>query len=124
MYCVLYGIPVYLQSVLHFKASQSGLFLLIFTIIMTLSSPIGVPMVISGLLLFAGAVLLWLGTRQSLVLLGIGLGAIGFSSSISNIVTQQILLESVPQKATGQASGVYTMWRYLGTIVSSVIEQY
>jgi sugar phosphate permease len=75
---------------------------------------------ISGILLFAGAILLWLGAIHSLVVLGIGLGLIGLSVAISSIVTQQIFLESVPQKETGQASGVYTMWRYLGTIVSSV----
>lgn len=130
IYSVLYGIPVFLQGIHHFKASNSGLFLLIFTIVMILSSPIGgrfaqgtgrrIPMVISGILLFSGAILLWLGAIHSLVVLGIGLGLIGLSIAISNIVTQQIFLESVPQKETGQASGVYTMWRYLGTIVSSV----
>jgi MFS family permease len=130
MYSVLYGIPVFLQSVRHFNASNSGLFLLIFTIVMTIASPIGgrfaqgtgrrIPMVISGILLFAGAIFLWLGAIHSLVILGIGLGLLGLSFAISNIITQQMFLESVPQKETGQASGVYTMWRYLGTIVSSV----
>ncbi len=130
VYSVLYGIPVFLQTVRHFSASNSGLFLLIFTIVLIFSSPIGgrfaqgtsrrIPMVISGILLFAGAILLWLGAIHSLVVLGIGLGLIGLSLAISNIVTQQMFLESVPQKETGQAAGVYTMWRYLGTIVSSV----
>ena len=46
---------------------------------------------------------------------------IGVSFAISNVVVQQIVLESVSVQDTGQASGVYTLLRYLGTILSSVL---
>lgn len=131
MYCILYGLPVALETVRHFSATDSGLVLLAFAGVMSLASPLGgryaqsvrrrSPVMASGVLLSAGTLLLIWINRLPIWLVIVGLALIGVSFAISNVVIQQMVLESVPNEATGQASGVYTLLRYVGTMASSVL---
>lgn len=130
MYCILYGLPVYLETVRKFTATRSGLLLLAFAGVLSLASPLGgrfaqgkkrrMPIVTAGTFLVAGTlVLCWANVLPAFGLV-IGLACVGVSFSISNVVIQQIVLNSVPKQETGQASGVYTLLRYVGTMASSV----
>ncbi|MFD1674505.1 MFS transporter [Alicyclobacillus fodiniaquatilis] len=131
MYSILYGLPVFLQTVRHFSAADSGIFLLVYAGVMSVNSPLGgyfaqgssrkLPLFLAGALLAAGVGLIWWGLVMPLFIMIIGLVLLGVSFAISNVVIQQIFLESVPPTEAGQASGVYTMFRYLGTIVSSAL---
>lgn len=131
MYCILYGLPVFLETIRKFSATQSGLILLAFAGVLTIASPLGgriaqsharkIPLLLAGVLLCIGTLLLcWINYLPIYALI-LALFFIGISFAISNVVIQQIVLESVPQKETGQASGVYTLLRYIGTIGSSVL---
>ena len=131
MYCILYGIPMFLETVRHMSPAMSGVILLAFAGVMSLTSPLGghyaqgskrrFPLLLSGVLLTFGTFgLSWI-SRLPLALLILCLALIGISFALSNVVSQQIVLESVPKSETGQASGVYTLMRYLGTMMSSVL---
>ncbi|KPV45258.1 MFS transporter [Alicyclobacillus ferrooxydans] len=131
MYCILYGLPVLLETVRKFTATGSGLVLLAFAGVMSLASPLGghlaqsqrrrIPILLAGLLLFAGVFILCWVNSLSVLMMVLALALIGVSFSISNVVIQKIVLDSAPHQDTGQASGVYTLLRYLGTILSSVL---
>lgn len=131
MYCILYGFPLFLETVRHQSATKTGLLLLSFAGVMSLFSPLGGrfaqgitrrrPQLIAGLALLLGTFVLCFADRLPVLVLTFGLAFIGVSFAISNVVIQQIVLESVPKRDTGQASGVYTLLRYLGTIASSVL---
>ncbi|MCF8563617.1 MFS transporter [Alicyclobacillus tolerans] len=130
MYCILYGLPIFLETVRRFSATQSGLVLLAFAGVMSLASPWGgrfaqgktrrFPLLLAGGFLVLGTlVLCWVNVLNMGELI-VGLALIGMSFAISNVVIQQIVLESAPKQETGQASGVYTLLRYVGTMLSSV----
>lgn len=131
MYCILYGLPIFLETERKLSATTSGLVLLTFAGVMSLSSPLGgraaqgnrrrLPLLAAGLLLFCGTLILSWITILPLWFILFSLVLIGVSFAISNVVVQQIVLESVSVQDTGQASGVYTLLRYLGTILSSVL---
>jgi MFS family permease len=131
MYCILYGLPVYMEVARHYSASKSGLLLLAFAGVLSLASPVAgklaqgnsrkVPLLVSGALLLSGAVLLCRIESLSVGFIILALAWIGISFAISNVVIQQMVLESAPKADSGQASGVYTLFRYLGTMISSVL---
>ncbi len=131
MYCILYGFPLFLETVRHQSATKTGLLLLSFAGVMSLFSPLGGrfaqgsarrrPQLVAGAALLLGTLILCFADRLPILVLTFGLAFIGISFAISNVVIQQIVLESVPKGDTGQASGVYTLLRYLGTIISSVL---
>lgn len=131
MYCILYGFPLFLETIRHQSATRTGLLLLSFAGVMSVFSPLGGrfaagrrrkrPQLIAGLALSAGTLILCFADHLPILVLTFGLAFIGLSFAISNVVIQQIVLESVPKQDTGQASGVYTLLRYLGTIISSVL---
>ena len=131
MYCILYGLPVFLETARSYSATKSGLLLLSFAGVMSIASPLGGhfaqgksrkwPIVLAGLLLFFGTfILCWMDILPIYFMI-LGLALIGVSFAISNVVIQQIVLESAPPSDTGQASGVYTLLRYIGTILSSLL---
>ncbi len=110
MYCILYGIPVVLETLRHMSASESGLIMLAFAGVLSVASPLGgrfaqghrrrFPILLAGLFLTAGTLILYWVDTVPLLLLIVGLGCIGISFAISNIVIQQIVLESVPSEET------------------------
>lgn len=131
MYCILYGLPVFLETGRKFSATKSGLVLLAFAGVMSLASPLGGraaqgqhrrrPLIGAGVLLVVGTLILTFISVLPMWMFLVGLALVGDSFAISNVVVQQIVLESVSSKDTGQASGIYTLLRYLGTILSSVL---
>ncbi len=131
MYSALYGLPLWIQTTRQVSAATSGLLLLVFAGTTSLASPWAgkmvqtrwrrAPMIGSGLLLVASAGILVVFQASSWFGLLAGLALMGLSFAISNVVLQQVMIESVPSTETGRASGVYMLLRYLGTMISSVL---
>lgn len=131
MYGILYGLPIAVQNIRHVTPQDSGLLLLAFAGMMTVASPwagrltqrptLAKPLIWAGLLLTIGTGFI-LGIRWLPWLwIVFGLMLVGLSFALSNVLLQKAVLVSVSSPETGQASGLFMLLRYLGTIVSSVI---
>lgn len=131
MYGILYGLPITVQHVRHLTPQESGWLLLAFAGMMTMASPwaghltqrsnYAQPLIWAGLLLTGGtAFIIGIHTLPWLWIV-IGLMMLGLSFAISNVLLQKAVISSVPDQETGQASGLFMLLRYLGTIISSVI---
>lgn len=131
MYSILYGLPVYMEVVRHYSASKSGILLLAFAGVLSIASPFAghfaqgssrrTPLLVAGVLMIGGSgMLIFIHTLRVGYII-VALAGIGISFALSNIVIQQIVLESAPKQDSGQASGVYTLLRYVGTMISSVL---
>lgn len=131
MYSILYGLPVYVQSVRHLSPSDSGLLLLAFAGVTAVASPWGgrlaqrrvgaQPLITAGIFLVAGTGILIGIKTLAWAWIVLGLIFLGFSFALSNVLLQKILLESVPPQETGRVSGLFMLLRYLGTIISSAL---
>lgn len=131
MYVALYGVPFLLETREHVSVTQSGLMLLIFAGVLALGSPLGgrlargehrrAPYLASAVILIAGITTFWTSSGANLWLVGIALGLMGTSFAISNVLLQQMVLESRPTAQSGGASGVFSLMRYVGTMASSVV---
>lgn len=130
MYLILYGVPTFTEVHLHLSALQSGTLLLAFAGTMALFSPLGGrlaqhrarrrPIISATGILLMGSLVMWHWT-SSIIGLIVALGLIGLSFSITNVLLQQILLESVAPQESGRISGIFMFVRYIGTMAASVV---
>ncbi len=130
MYTVLLSLPLFLNERGHWSSSEVGLLLAGLSIQTIIFSPLGgwlsdrsgrrVPAV-AGTAVLAIGVLPFLAIGDSwtwmlylapLVLIGIGLG-------LSSASVQTTAVEVVPSNAVGQAAGLFSTMRYLGSIIGS-----
>lgn len=129
-YSITFGIPLYLQTALHFDTQKTGLSMLFLSGFAVLITPIaarwldakgsqypllfGALTVIMGMLLFMsvqdGSGLTWF---------FIALSFLGMSMGINNLGLQTALYSFVSKEETGIASGLLMTSRYIGTILSS-----
>ncbi|MCY0863479.1 MAG: MFS transporter [Sulfobacillus sp.] len=131
MYMILYGLPLYLTRTRHFTATQNGWLLLLFAGVIAVGSPLGGRqakkpaslrpwMVLTAVALLLGTGLEWLGGATRLMVLGVGLVFVGFSFAVTNVILQHEVIRAVPGQESGSAAGVFTLFRYLGTILASL----
>lgn len=132
MYGILLVMPLLLESKLHVEESRIGFVLVALTLSMTLASPLGGYLTdrlgkktmvgTSFVLTTLAAVLLWvfipLGSLPlvvgSLIVAGLGCG-IGMSAM------QLSSLDAVEQEQSGIASGIFSTFRYFGSMVASAM---
>lgn len=130
MYTLLLSLPVFLTRDVGWSSSQIGLLLAGLSLQMVLFSPVGgtlsdrlgrrAPALLGAMLLAIGTapfVLIatgwpWYAFLLPLILVGIGLG-------LSSAPVQTTALESAPYGETGQAAGLFSTMRYLGSILGS-----
>lgn len=130
MYTLLLALPVYLKERAGWSTSQVGVLLAGLSVQMIVFSPTGgwladrlgyrVPAVVGAALMVLGLAPLtlldsgwsWGMLLGPLVVVGIGIG-------LSSAPLQASAVEAVPRHETGQASGLFSTMRYLGSILGS-----
>ncbi|MCY0897406.1 MAG: MFS transporter [Firmicutes bacterium] len=131
MYSTLLYMPVYLRE--HRASTlMSGFLLFLFSFAMSCMSWVGGFMTryLSGRQIIAGAfalsalVVLWYAglTRDTTVTyVTMGMVVAGVATGIATVAIQSTLLESVSKQKAGAASGIYSTFRYLGSISAATL---
>src|SRR5919206_5267533 len=130
MYTVLLSLPLFLNERAHWRSSEVGLLLAGLSLQTIIFSPIGgwlsdrsgrrIPAFAGTALLAIGMLPFlaiedtwsWMLYLAPLVLVGMGVG-------LSSASVQTTAVEVVPSNAVGQAAGLYSTMRYLGSIIGA-----
>ncbi|WP_462410621.1 MFS transporter [Neobacillus sp. Marseille-QA0830] len=130
-YSLFFGVPSYLQQVMHYNASFTGIMMLSVAGMGVIVSPIAGRWIdqagTSKPALFAGGAAAILGTgllmtfheATSPVYIFIVLCILGCTNGLNNLGLQTALYTFVKREETGIASGLFMTSRYIGTIFSS-----
>ncbi|PTM57748.1 MFS transporter [Desmospora activa] len=132
MYGILLAMPLLLESQFQMDESQIGYVLVALTLSMTLISPLGGyltdrlgkrPMVITSFVLTTiAAVLLWVVIPMgSLSLVVVSLVVAGVGCGIGMGAMQLSSLDAVEQEKSGIASGIFSTFRYFGSMIASAL---
>ncbi|MGE6630187.1 MFS transporter [Bacillus sp. NPDC077027] len=132
MYAILLIMPLFMEKQLALTTTQSGMILSIFSLCMSISGLIGARLhpkqgakkMISCSFFFltlSGVMLILLSAYPSVPFLVVVLIAGGISSGIGMTSMQMASLTSVDQSMSGSASGIFSTFRYFGSITSSTL---
>ncbi|WP_144485390.1 MFS transporter [Bacillus pumilus] len=132
MYAILLIMPLFMEQQLALSHTQSGMILSIFSLCMSLSGLLGARLhpkkgakKMIGFsflcLTLSGIMLITLSQYPTLSLLIVTLVASGISSGIGMTSMQMASLTAVDQSLSGSASGIFSTFRYFGSIISSTL---
>ncbi len=132
MYAILLIMPLFMEQQLALSHTQSGMILSIFSLCMSLSGLLGARLhpkkgakKMIGFsflcLTLSGIMLITLSQYPTLSLLIVTLVAAGISSGIGMTSMQMASLTAVDQSLSGSASGIFSTFRYFGSIISSTL---
>ncbi|MBE2976985.1 MFS transporter [Priestia megaterium] len=132
MYVILLIMPLLMKSQFHLSTAQTGLVLSVFSISMSLSGWIGGLLnnkvsskkVIGfsfAMIIVSNILFLSLENVGSILFLIVALIIGGFSTGIGLTSMQVASLDSVSKEQSGTASGIYSTFRYFGSIISSTL---
>ncbi|WP_144493043.1 MFS transporter [Bacillus pumilus] len=132
MYAILLIMPLFMEQQLALSHTQSGMILSIFSLCMSLSGLLGARLhpkkgakKMIGFsflcLTLSGIMLITLSQYPTLPLLIVTLVAAGISSGIGMTSMQMASLTAVDQSLSGSASGIFSTFRYFGSIISSTL---
>ncbi len=132
MYTTLLALPLFLTEREAWRSSQVGLLLAGMSIQMIIFSPIGgrlsdrrgrqFPAVLGTSLIALGALpLLALGNGWAWWMLLAPLVVIGIGIGLSSAAVQTAAIEVVPTSESGQAAGLFSTMRYLGSILGAAV---
>lgn len=126
-YCMVFGLPIWLQSVRHYEAGQVGLIMLPLTLSGILVAPLvtrfirkygsRTALVVSGVVLAVATVQLQLFEDvTALWLLVLAIVVLGIPNGFNNISLQTALYDASPPERAGASGGLFQLFRYLGAI--------
>ncbi|WP_144521782.1 MFS transporter [Bacillus pumilus] len=132
MYAILLIMPLFMEQQLALSHTQSGMILSVFSLCMSLSGLLGArlhpkkgakKMIRFSFLCLtlSGIMLITLSQYPTLPLLIVTLVASGISSGIGMTSMQMASLTAVDQSLSGSASGIFSTFRYFGSIISSTL---
>lgn len=132
MYCTILIMPMMLERDAGYSIGTIGVLLFVFSIAISIASWLGgyleakigkgLTVRLSFVLLILALVLyLILPINNQLIFAGLILFLGGIGSGLGVPSMQAASLESVAKELTGVASGIYSMFRYMGSITASVI---
>ncbi|MFJ7679695.1 MFS transporter [Peribacillus sp. NPDC097284] len=132
MYCTILIMPMMLERDVGYSIGSIGLLLFVFSLAISIASWLGGYVegkigkgrtvgISFGLLILALGLYVILPTIDTLVFAGLILFLGGIGSGLGVPSMQAASLESVAKELTGVASGIYSMFRYFGSIAASVI---
>lgn len=132
MYAILLIMPLFMEQQLALSHTQSGMILSVFSLCMSLSGLLGArlhpkkgakKMIRFSFLCLtlSGIMLITLSQFPTLPLLMVTLVAGGISSGIGMTSMQMASLTAVDQSLSGSASGIFSTFRYFGSIISSTL---
>jgi len=131
-YTLLFGIPSYLQTVRHVSEFHTGILMLSLGSCSLAASPLagrwidrsgpGPALLVSASLMVLGSV--WMATwSQTSPVIGVclALAVFGVSNGLNSVGMQAAFFQTAPKDIIGVASGIFSMSRYLGAILSSLL---
>ncbi|MGE7602648.1 MFS transporter [Peribacillus sp. NPDC097675] len=132
MYCTILIMPMMFERDAGYSIGSIGLLLFIFSLAISIASWLGgyvegkmgkgrTVRLSFGLLVLALGLYVIIPTIDALVFAGLILFLGGIGSGLGVPSMQAASLESVAKELTGVASGIYSMFRYFGSIAASVI---
>lgn len=132
MYCTILIMPMMFERDAGYSIGSIGLLLFVFSVAISIASWLGgnvegkigkgwTVRLSFALLILALGFYLILPTINGLVFAGMILFLGGLGSGLGVPSMQAASLESVAKELTGVASGIYSMFRYMGSIAASVI---
>lgn len=132
MYAILLIMPLFMEQQLALSPTQCGMILSVFSLCMSLSGLLGArlhpkkgakKMIRFSFLCLtlSGILLITLNQYPTLPLLIVTLVASGISSGIGMTSMQMASLTAVDQSLSGSASGIFSTFRYFGSIISSTL---
>jgi EmrB/QacA subfamily drug resistance transporter len=127
MYTMLLSLPIFMTTRQGWSSSQIGLLLAAMSAQMVVFSPVGgwlsdrygrrLPAVTGTLLMAVGVVpYMFIASSWSWTLYLVTLTVVGIGIGLSAAPVQTAAIESAPQAETGQAAGLFSTMRYLGSI--------
>lgn len=134
MYVTILILPIFLKQRYGLSLNQVGVLLLVFSLTMSVSSWLGSRLTtriekastigMGFVFGFISSLLFWLcltvwSIDAEWILLGLAIFG-GIAAGIGIVSMQTMSLESVPKADAGSASGIYSTFRYTGSILSSV----
>jgi DHA2 family methylenomycin A resistance protein-like MFS transporter len=130
MYTTLLALPVFLTRRLDWSSSRVGLLLAGLSMQMVVFSPVGgwladrrgkrVPATLGTALIALGtAPLIAIGTGWTWWTLLVPLVVVGVGIGLSAAPVQATAIQAVPSSEAGQAAGMFSTMRYLGSILGS-----
>ncbi len=132
IYAVVLPIPIFLQQVQGFSTSQTGLFLVSYSLTQTLASPVGGWLVdrigkripaMGGMILCTTSFFLL--TRINLltppidIIMKLVVGGMGIGLMTSSLTNG--IIDASPAAKIGVSSGIYNMVRFMGSVFSAAI---
>ena len=129
-YSIVFGMPIYYQTVYDLTPSQSGLAMLALAIPNVMSGPIAsrlveragvrITIILGSAVNFIGGIILALqGDNAPLAAIILNMALFGFSAGMLNVSLQQALYMHVAKRDTGVASGLFMNARFFGSMMSS-----
>lgn len=131
-YALLFGIPSYLQTVRHVGEFHAGILMLSLGLSSLATSPLAgrwiersgprPALLASAILMVLGSA--WMATwGRTSPEIGVcaALALFGVSNGLSSVGMQVAFYDAVPKEIVGVASGIFSMSRYLGAILSSLL---
>jgi predicted MFS family arabinose efflux permease len=131
-YSVFFGLPSYLQLVRHVSEFHTGMLMISLGLCSLVVSPLAgrwidksgprSAMVVSAMLMILGSVwIVMLNPSSPVISVCLALAAFGISNGLNNVAMQAALFNSSPKEIIGVSSGLFSMSRYFGTILSSLL---
>jgi MFS family permease len=131
-YSIFFGMPTYLQEVLHYNAQDTGLLMLCIAGFGVVLAPVTgrwtdrsgsrPPLLLAGLCMTIGSGLcLTLGDSTPIWWLAVVLSILGVCNGFNNVGLQTALFRVTPPDIISTASGLFQTSRFLGAILSTVL---
>lgn len=132
MYAILLVMPLIMTTKMNMSTSMSGIMLSLFSISMAISNMMGgqlnrkfasakVIFLSFAITAVTNFLLFFVISSQSLIYLGITLIMNGLAIGLGLTSMQVASLEAVDESVSGSASGIFSTFRYFGSIVSSTL---
>lgn len=132
MYAILLVMPLIMTTKMNLSTSMSGIMLSLFSISMAISNMMGgqlnrkfasakVIFLSFAITAVTNFLLFFVISSQSLIYLGITLIMNGLAIGLGLTSMQVASLEAVDESVSGSASGIFSTFRYFGSIVSSTL---
>lgn len=131
-YALFFGIPSYLQQVLHVSEFNTGILMLALGLCSLVISPVAgrwidksgpqPALIVSAVLMTFGSIwIVTLDEASPVVSVILTLAAFGISNGLNGVGMQAALFMSTPKEMIGVSSGIFNTSRYLGTILSTLL---
>ncbi|MBH8599130.1 MFS transporter [Thermoactinomyces sp. CICC 10523] len=132
MYATLLAMPLILESHYHLSTQKVGLVMFVFSISMSAAGWIGGQLTARwgnrkmialtfAISVFASALYWFLHLSTSIPYLLFALIAGGLAGGLGNSAMQTASLQSVSKELSGTASGIFSTFRYFGSMISSTL---